>query len=55
MKRLSGNPVRIGLPLQPFNAWPLHESFRHRLVEPFTFGFVNPRGPFFLFIVLVLL
>jgi beta-aspartyl-peptidase (threonine type) len=39
--------VRIGFPLQPFNAWPLHESFRHRLAEPFTFGFVNPRGPFF--------
>ena len=39
--------MRIGFPLQPFNAWPLHESFRHRLAEPFTFGFVNPRGPFF--------
>jgi hypothetical protein len=31
------------------------ESFRHRLAEPFTFGFVNPRGPFFRVIVVLLL
>ena len=31
------------------------ESFRHRLAELLTFGFVNPRGPFFRVIVVLLL
>jgi hypothetical protein len=37
------------------DAQRLDESFRHRPAEPFTFGFVKPRGPFFLVIVVVLL
>jgi hypothetical protein len=37
------------------DAQRLDESFRHRPAEPFTFGFVNPRSPFFLVIVVVLL